>query len=111
MKCLRPWGSWSVLSEGKGFKIKFVEVLPNKRLSLQRHKLRAEHWLVLEGEAKVTKGENEYLLKPGRSIFIERGENHRLENILSAELKIIEIQCGKVLKEDDIERLEDDYGR
>ena len=111
MKVNRPWGTYTVLTEGKGFKVKLVEVLPHKRLSLQRHKLRSEHWVVVEGIAKITNGKKVHLLKSNESAYIPKEGMHRLENPGLFNLKIIEVQCGHYLEEDDIERLDDDYGR
>ena len=111
MKEQRPWGSYLVLNEGVGFKVKSVEVLPRKKLSLQRHKLRSEHWVVVRGKAKVTVGEEVKYLEENQSTYIPKGSVHRLENPRDELLKIIEVQCGEYLEEDDIERLEDDYGR
>lgn len=107
----RPWGSYTVLNQGKGFKVKLVEVSPGKRLSLQRHKNRSEHWVVVQGEAKITNGRNVLFLKENQSTYIPKKGIHRLENSLSRPLKIIEVQCGKELKESDIQRLDDDHGR
>lgn len=110
-KIKRPWGSYTVLSEGNGFKVKLVEVSPKKRLSLQRHKHRSEHWVVVEGNAKVGRGKTTYYLIANESIYIPKMEIHRLENQGRSSLKIIEVQCGKILNENDIERLRDDFGR
>ncbi|MFH0731646.1 MAG: phosphomannose isomerase type II C-terminal cupin domain [Candidatus Omnitrophota bacterium] len=107
----RPWGSYTVLIEGNGYKVKLVEVSPNKKLSLQKHHKRSEHWVVVEGEAKIVEDKKAHTLKPNQSAYIAKGELHRLENKLNKPLRIIEVQCGKYLEEDDIERLEDDYGR
>ena len=107
----RPWGSYTVLEEGKGFKVKLVEVSPHKRLSLQRHKQRSEHWVVVEGQGKITNYEEECYLKASESAYIPEGTIHRLENTSDKPLKIIEVQCGNYLGEDDIERIEDDYDR
>lgn len=107
----RPWGSYTVLNTGKGFKVKVLEVLSHKRLSLQRHKFRSEHWVVVQGEAKITNGGRIYHLKENESTYISKGSVHRLENPINRPLKIIEVQCGQYLEEDDIERLEDDYQR
>lgn len=107
----RPWGKYEVLYDSKFFKVKLITVYPGKRLSLQRHYHRSEHWVVVEGTAKVMVGEKEFLLRPGESIYIPLGEIHRLENPGKVPLKIIEVQLGEYLGEDDIERLDDDYGR
>jgi len=111
IKIKRPWGSYTVINKGKGFKVKLVEVLPSRRLSLQRHRRRSEHWVVVEGRAKITKGRKVFFLKPNESAYMPKGCLHRLENPGKEKLKIIEVQCGSKLTETDIERLADDYGR
>jgi len=108
----RPWGSFTILDELDNFKVKRIEVLPGKRLSYQRHQKRAEHWFVVQGTAKVTLNGNEFLVKTGESIDIDTGTAHRVENSHSSELLIfIETQTGSYFGEDDIERLDDDFGR
>lgn len=108
----RPWGFYTVLSVGKGFKVKMVEVLPGHRLSLQRHKYRSEHWVVVSGTAKITNGRNTLFLEHNESVYISQTTLHRLENPEKRKLlKIIEVQCGEYTGEDDIERLDDDHGR
>lgn len=107
----RPWGFYQVLANGEGYKNKRIVVYPGKRLSLQRHKKRAEHWYLLQGEAVVTLGEEKIRLTGGQSLDIPRGEVHRIENIGKENLSFIEIQTGDYFGEDDIERLEDDFGR
>lgn len=108
----RPWGSFTVLDEADDFKVKRLEVLPNKRLSYQRHKHRAEHWFVVRGTAKVTLNDNEILVKAGESVDIRTGDKHRVENPSAEELLVfIETQTGSYFGEDDIERFEDDFGR
>lgn len=108
----RPWGSFTVLDEGDGFKVKRIEVLPEKRLSYQRHSRRAEHWFVVRGTAKVTLNGNEFLVKAGEAVDISTGTAHRVENPDSSETLIfIETQTGDYFGEDDIVRLEDDFGR
>ena len=107
----RPWGSFTVLDEGRTFKVKRIEVLPGKRLSYQRHAHRAEHWLVVEGEAKVTLDGGEIVLGCGETVDIEIGAAHRVENPGDGPLVFIEIMRGEYLGEDDITRLEDDFGR
>jgi mannose-1-phosphate guanylyltransferase len=107
----RPWGSYTVLEEMDGFKVKKIIVKPGKRLSLQKHFHRSEHWVVVSGSAFVTKGEKEFFVKPNESIYISMGEIHRLENRGKVDLVIVEIQVGDYLGEDDIVRLEDDYKR
>ena len=108
----RPWGSFTVLDEGDNYKVKRIEVLPGKRLSYQRHSRRAEHWYVIRGIANVTLNGNEILVKTGHSIDIRTGDAHRVENPDASELLVfIETQTGDYFGEDDIERLEDDFGR
>jgi mannose-1-phosphate guanylyltransferase/mannose-6-phosphate isomerase len=107
----RPWGSFTVLQQGIGFKIKLIEIASGKRLSLQRHKNRAEHWVVVSGAAKVTSGGRVTMVKSNESIYIPKERKHRLENSQSLPLKIVEVQTGAYLGEDDIERFEDDFKR
>jgi mannose-6-phosphate isomerase len=108
----RPWGNYTVLDEGDGFKVKRIEVLPEKRLSYQRHSRRAEHWFVVSGTAKVTLNDREFLVKTGESIDISIGDKHRVENPDREEkLVFVEVQRGDYLGEDDIERFDDDFGR
>ncbi len=108
----RPWGNFTVLDEGENFKVKRIEVLPGKRLSYQRHSHRAEHWFVVNGTAKVTLNDNEILVKSGESIDIPVGGAHRVENGSESEpLIFIEMQTGDYFGEDDIVRLDDDFGR
>lgn len=110
-KIERSWGNYVVLEEGRGYKIKIIEVNPGHRLSLQKHLHRSEHWVVLSGIAKVTNGETEKIIHINESTYIPKNMVHRLENPGRIPLKIIEIQNGEYLEEDDIERFEDDYGR
>jgi mannose-6-phosphate isomerase-like protein (cupin superfamily) len=108
----RPWGSFTVLDEGENFKVKRIEVLPGRRLSYQRHARRAEHWFVVNGTAKVTLNAREILVEKGESIDIPVGADHRVENEPGRELLVfIEMQTGDYFGEDDIVRLEDDFGR
>lgn len=108
----RPWGSYTILDESENFKVKRIEVLPEKRLSYQRHQKRAEHWFVVQGTAKVTLNGKEILVKTGESVDIAIGTAHRVENPHNTErLIFIETQTGTYFGEDDIERLEDDFGR
>lgn len=107
----RPWGSFTVLDEGEGFKVKRIEVLPGKRLSYQRHARRAEHWMVVVGAARVTLDGGELLVRLGETVDIPVGTAHRIENPGADLLVLIEIQRGDYLGEDDITRLEDDFGR
>lgn len=107
----RPWGSYTVLEEGERYKIKRLTVLPGKKLSLQMHYHRSEHWVVVRGTAKVLVGDEEILLRPGESTFIPAGVKHRLENPGKVVLEVIETQIGEYLGEDDIVRFDDDFGR
>lgn len=107
----RPWGSFTVLDEGEGYKVKRIEVLPGKRLSYQKHAQRAEHWFVVQGSAKVTLDGEEIILKMGETVDISVGTAHRVENPGNELTIFIEIQQGDYLGEDDIVRLEDDFGR
>lgn len=107
----RPWGTYTVLEEGPGFKIKRIEVDPGGRLSLQSHDKRSEHWVVVAGEATVTRNEDLITLRPNQSTYIPIGARHRLENRGTVPLQIIEVQCGAYLGEDDIRRYDDHYGR
>jgi len=107
----RPWGSYTVLEEDRGFKVKRIEVLPGKRLSYQKHAQRAEHWFVVEGTAKVTLDDREITVRAGEAIDIPIGAAHRVENPDEGNLVFIEVQRGSYLGEDDIVRLQDDYGR
>ncbi len=107
----RPWGTYTVLEEGTTFKVKRIEVLPGKRLSYQKHSQRAEHWVVVEGTAKVTLDGSEITVRTGEAIDIPIGAAHRVENPGETDLIFIEVQRGSYLGEDDIQRLQDDYGR
>ena len=107
----RPWGTYTVLQEGVGFKLKRIEVKPGARLSLQSHKHRSEHWVVVSGKALITNGEEQIELQPNQSTYIPVGNKHRLQNIGNLQLVLIEVQCGSYLGEDDIVRYEDSYGR
>jgi mannose-6-phosphate isomerase len=107
----RPWGTFVVLDENVNYKIKRIEVNPGSRLSLQKHRHRSEHWIVVAGTALVTCGDNRYRVKANESTFIPIGEKHRLENQGTEPLIIIEVQNGNYLGEDDIVRFEDDYDR
>jgi mannose-6-phosphate isomerase len=107
----RPWGSFTVLDEADGFKVKRIEVLPGKRLSYQKHAQRAEHWVVVHGTAKVTLNDQDVIVETGHAIDIALGAAHRVENPGQETLVFIEVQRGPYLGEDDIERLQDDFGR
>src|SRR5215207_4547875 len=107
----RPWGSFTVLDEGQGFKVKRIEVLAGKRLSYQKHARRAEHWFVVKGTAKITLNGEDFIKTAGEAIDIPVGAAHRVENPGAALMVFIEVQQGDYLGEDDIVRLEDDFGR
>ncbi len=111
MKDRRPWGSYTVLEERANYKVKRIEVLPGQRLSYQKHEKRAEHWMIVGGRASVTLNGEEVALSPGQSIDIPQGAAHRIANPGKDPLIFIEIQQGDYFGEDDIIRLEDDYGR
>jgi mannose-6-phosphate isomerase-like protein (cupin superfamily) len=107
----RPWGSFTVLDHGNTYKVKRIEVLPGKRLSYQMHNHRAEYWMIVQGTAKVVLDGKESILKAGDTVFIPIGMAHRIGNIGDELVIFIEIQRGDYLGEDDIIRIEDDYGR
>lgn len=107
----RPWGTYTVLEEGKRFKIKRIVVRPQASLSLQMHHHRSEHWIVVSGMAQVTNGEREFKLDTNESTFIKPGHTHRLVNPGVIDLVMIEVQSGEYLGEDDIVRFTDIYGR
>jgi mannose-1-phosphate guanylyltransferase/mannose-6-phosphate isomerase len=108
---VRPWGTYTVLEEGTGFKIKRIVVKPSASLSLQMHYHRSEHWVVVSGTAKVVNGERELFVRTNESTYIPAGHRHRLENPGKIDLVMIEVQSGNYLGEDDIVRYEDSYGR
>jgi mannose-1-phosphate guanylyltransferase len=107
----RPWGAYTVLQEGPGFKIKRIEVKPGAALSLQMHRHRSEHWVVVAGVARVTRGDDTFSVEANGSTYIPVQTRHRLENPGSEPLVMIEVQCGAYLGEDDIVRFDDRYGR
>ncbi len=107
----RPWGHYEILADGDDHKVKRIVVLPGRRLSLQRHGRRAEHWHVVRGEAVVTVDAARIRLSAGGSVDIPRGAAHRIQNVGEVDLVFIEVQTGSYFGEDDIERLEDDWGR
>ncbi|WP_292931085.1 mannose-1-phosphate guanylyltransferase/mannose-6-phosphate isomerase [Noviherbaspirillum sp.] len=107
----RPWGTYTVLQEAPGFKIKRIAVKPGASLSLQMHHHRSEHWVVVSGTAQVINGEQTIKLEANQSTYIPAGSKHRLTNVGDAELALIEVQCGSYLGEDDIVRFDDVYGR
>jgi len=107
----RPWGAYTVLQEGLGFKIKRIEVKPGASLSLQLHHRRSEHWVVVRGVADVTRGDELFPVRENESTFIPVNTKHRLANSTGAPLVMIEVQCGDYLGEDDIVRYQDIYDR
>jgi len=107
----RPWGSYTVLEKGNGYKIKRVVLSPGAKLSLQLHRKRSEHWVVVSGEAKVTRENETYLVHTNESTYIPINTKHRLENPGEVVLQIIEVQNGDYVEENDIERFDDIYGR
>lgn len=107
----RPWGSYEGIARGPRYQVKRIVVKPGRSLSLQKHHHRAEHWIVVSGTARVTRGEEPLLLSENQSTYIPLGTVHRLENPGKIDLEIVEVQSGSYLGEDDIERLEDIYGR
>ena len=107
----RPWGYYQVLSEDSDYKVKRIVIYPGKQLSLQRHRKRDEHWYVIEGEAVVTCEDQKIPLIKGQSIDIPRGTAHRILNPGTENMVFIEVQTGDYFGEDDIERIEDEYGR
>ena len=110
-KCYRPWGNFESLLKEKQWQVKLIEVKPNQKISLQKHKYRSEHWIVVNGIAKVEINGKQILLNENQSTYIPQGSKHRLSNPGKSNLKIIEIQTGSYIGEDDIERFEDIYGR
>jgi mannose-1-phosphate guanylyltransferase / mannose-6-phosphate isomerase len=110
-KVYRPWGSYDSIDTGETFQVKRLTINPGKKLSLQSHEKRAEHWVVVKGIATVTKGEEKFLLYKNESTYIPLGMKHRLENAGDELLEIIEVQSGSYLGEDDIVRFDDDFGR
>lgn len=107
----RPWGWFETVSEAPGHKIKRIGVLPGQRISLQKHSQRVEHWVVVRGTARVTLEEQSFDLTVGQHCDIALGQVHRLTNVTTQPMEIIEVQFGAYLGEDDITRLGDDYGR
>lgn len=108
---IRPWGNFTVLCEGPGYKVKQVSVSPGQRLSYQFHNHRQEHWMVVEGVAVVTIEGKEHVLEVGQTIHVPVGAKHRMANTGTTPMTLIEIQRGAYTGEDDIVRLEDDFGR
>jgi mannose-1-phosphate guanylyltransferase/mannose-6-phosphate isomerase len=107
----RPWGTYTGIHQGERVQVKHIVVKPGGKLSLQRHRFRAEHWVVVQGTAKIRRGDDEFTLSEDQSTYIPLHTLHRLENPGDAPLHLIEVQSGSYLGEDDIERFDDDYGR
>ena len=107
----RPWGRYTVLSDEDSHKVKRIEVLPGKRLSYQQHARRSEHWFVVSGEGVVVLDGTERTVGPGDAVDVPAGTAHRIENRGAHELVFVEVQHGAYFGEDDIVRLDDDYGR
>lgn len=107
----RPWGTYDSVDNGETHQVKRIKVYPGGQLSLQKHSKRSEHWVVVKGNPVITVNESVKEYKPNDYIYIEVGDVHRLENFTDSDVEIIEVQCGSYLGEDDIERLEDIYGR
>ena len=107
----RPWGSYESIDFGERFQVKRIIVNPGASLSLQMHHHRAEHWIVVQGTARVTCGDEDFLLSENQSTYIPLGVKHRLENPGNLDLELIEVQSGSYLGEDDIVRFDDIYGR
>lgn len=107
----RPWGNYTVLEDAEGHKVKRIVVHPGRRLSYQVHERRAEHWFVVTGEGAVTLDGETVLVKGGTAVDVAVGMPHRIENTGTADLVFIEVQHGEYFGEDDITRLEDDFGR
>ena len=110
-KDTRPWGDWEVLDAGENYIVKRIRVLPDKKLSLQMHHHRSEHWIIAQGTAKVTLGDKIFEAPANTPIFIEVEQKHRIANETSDTVVFIEVQTGDTLDENDIVRFADDYGR
>ncbi|MFA9432455.1 phosphomannose isomerase type II C-terminal cupin domain [Egicoccus sp. AB-alg2] len=107
----RPWGRYTIIDHGTGYQVKRIEVLPGQRLSYQRHVHRAEHWTIVDGDGYVVLDGDRFDVRPGSRVHVERGMAHRIANPGPLPLTFIEVQLGSYLGEDDIVRLDDDYGR
>ena len=110
-KDTRPWGDWEVIDVGPTYIVKRIRVLPDKKLSLQLHHHRDEHWIIAQGTAQVTLGEKVFDVPANTPVFIPVGEKHRIANLTQEPVVFIEVQTGDTLDETDIVRLEDSYGR
>ncbi|HTW17513.1 MAG TPA: phosphomannose isomerase type II C-terminal cupin domain [Nocardioides sp.] len=107
----RPWGSWHILDEGHGYKVKRIEVKPHSRLSYQTHEHRSEHWVIVSGKATCIVSGETVIVGPGECVDVDLKQPHRITNMEDELLVVIEVQRGEYCGEDDIVRLEDDYGR
>ncbi len=107
----RPWGYFEVVDRGEGFQVKRICVGPGKRLSYQRHQQRSEHWCIVGGVGTVTLDDEESAVRAGDTVDVPSGAAHRIQNTGDDDLMFIEVQTGQYFGEDDIERLDDDYGR
>tara|TARA_B100000941_G_scaffold256177_1_gene205334 strand:+ start:74 stop:859 length:786 start_codon:yes stop_codon:yes gene_type:complete len=107
----RPWGNFHIIAKGQGYQIKEINIRPRKKQSLQRHKNRSENWQIIRGKGMVYLEDTKFQLEKDDNIYIPKGDIHRLENIGEEILTLVEIQIGNDISEDDIERLEDDFGR
>ncbi|MBP3347072.1 MAG: phosphomannose isomerase type II C-terminal cupin domain [Alphaproteobacteria bacterium] len=110
-KDTRPWGTWEVIDAGDGYCVKKICVTPGNILSLQLHHHRAEHWIIVSGEALVTLGDDKFVKKANESVYIPAETKHRIQNNTQQDMTFIEIQTGENLDESDIVRFEDSYGR
>ncbi len=110
-KDTRPWGTWEVIDAGDGYCVKKICVTPGNILSLQLHHHRAEHWIIVSGEALVTLGDDKFVKKANESVYIPAETKHRIQNNTQQDMTFIEIQTGEKLDESDIVRFEDSYGR
>jgi len=107
----RPWGRYVNLFEGRNFLVKELTVNSKSSISLQKHNHRSEHWMVTQGKPRITINKKKFFKKPNESVFIPTGAVHRIENYFKKPIKIIEVQTGTILKETDIVRFQDIYGR
>jgi mannose-6-phosphate isomerase len=108
---VRPWGDYLVLADEDTYKVKRIRVVPGRRLSYQRHERRSEHWFIVSGKARVILDDVELLRQEGETVDVAVGVAHRIENIGSEDLVFVEVQHGEYFGEDDIIRIQDDYGR
>jgi len=107
----KPWGSFEVIDQGKNFVVKKILVNPKSKLSLQSHRNRSEHWIIVEGEAEVTLDNKQMTMYPNQSIYIPKNSKHRLTNNSDDNLIVVEVWYGNILEEEDIIRYEDIYNR